>query len=348
MTKIVDFIKKFWKLIVAVLLILIVIITVFAIIGKVKANKVEEYLNGKTFVSRNTIYDTYNAYSFKDGKIALEEGLSSGPSGNIYEFAYDYKVKASLFTNEMWVMTKYPHGYIRTVAVALENGIVKTYKRTDSTPDWEITTPEKVGEIARMIYCQHNFSEWNVLIKPTTSTDGKRERQCSICGKQESDSFNYTDWIVSYIPTIDEFTEILLDITNFKIAEQSETVTTYTNTGSLTDYSYIIAKTKTNVTYVCNGRGQTISYDTSLYDNPSLSVILKGTTSYHLDAWVDYFLGDYPNKRTASYILRKEGNHINAKTTTLDKTIDGVHYSINHKITTDSGLGTVSANITIP
>lgn len=343
MTKIVDFIKKFWKLIVAVLLVLIVIITVFAIIGKVNANKVEEYLNGKTFISVDTISNTYEAYSFKDGKIALEEGLSSGPSGNIYEFAYDYKVKASLFTNKMWVMTKYPDGYIRTVAVLWDDGVVKTY----STPEWEITTPEKVGEIARTINCQHTFSKWNILVQPTTSTDGKGERRCSICGKLESVSLDYNDWIVSYTPTIDEFTEMLLHRgVSFQIAEQSETVTTYTNTGSLTDYTYIIAKTKTNVTYTSKG-GTTISYDTALHGNPSLSVILKGTTAYNLDAWADYFLGDYPNARTASYLLLNEGTYKN-KTYTFDKTIEGVHYSMNCKITSDSGLSTVTALITIP
>ncbi len=344
MTKIVDFIKKIWKLIVAVLLVLIVVITVFAIIGKVNANKAEEYLNGKTFISVDTISNTYEAYSFKDGKVALEEGLSSGPSGNIYEFAYEYKVKASLFTNKMWVMTKYPHGYIRTVAVLWDDGVVKTY----STPEWEITTPEKVGEIARTINCQHAFSKWNILVQPTTSTDGKGERRCSICGKLESVSLDYTDWIVSYTPTIDEFTEMLLHRgVSFQIAEQSETVTTYTNTGSLTDYSYIIAKTKTNVTYVCNGRGETISYDTSLYDNPSLSVILKGSTAAWLDDWVFDFLGDYPNRQTVSFLLRNEGTY-KYKTYTFDKTIEGVHYSLNFKITSDSGLGTATALITIP
>lgn len=344
MGKVLSFIKKFWPLLAAIVLIPTIVIVVLAVLSNARANKVAAYLEGKTFISVNEESSTYKAYRFEDGQIAIE----SPNEGSIYTLLSEYKVKGSVFSNKLWVMTNYAHGYTRTVAVVWEDGVVKTYKHTDTTPDWEITTPEAVKAIAKVVTCEHAFSAWDILVEPTESTDGKGERTCSVCGKEESKSLGYTEWIVSYTPTIDEFTEYLLNITSFQIAEQSDTVTTYTNTGSLTDYSYIIAKTETNVTYVCNGRGETVSYDVGgLYDNPSLSVILKGTTAYHLDAWVSYFLGEYPNRKTASYLVLREGTY-SYKTYTYDKTVDGVHYAITNKITTDSGLGTITANITIP
>ena len=208
-------IKKYWYIYMAALMLIIAAIVTISIFNASKAAKVNEYIDGKIFISIDSDRD-YKAFSFSDGKIAIEEGFSYSPNsdedghiaGDITKLSNKYKVSASIFSDKIWIMTKYPHGYIRTVAVFVENGVVKKYKHTEGTPEWKEVTLEELEKYRKQeCICNHAYSEWNITKEVTITTTGQKERTCSKCNRFETIEFDYSSALK---PTIKDLEQRIL------------------------------------------------------------------------------------------------------------------------------------------
>ncbi len=184
-------IKKYWYIYSLVFVLILSAIITVSVLNNNKAKQVQEYIDGKTFISIDSLYKDYEAYSFKDGKIATEEVRSylryskedGKIIGDIKDFSTQYKVNASIFSDKIWIMCKYNDNYYKEVAVYLDNGVVKKYKHTDSTPDWQETTIEELEAIKNDIICRHNLESPEILKEATCSSKGKETGVCTKCNK---------------------------------------------------------------------------------------------------------------------------------------------------------------------
>lgn len=212
-------VKKYWYIYATALLLLIITTVTISILNASKAAKVKDYIEGKTFISQDFVYKDYEAYSFKDGKIAEERVLSylnyKDDDGKVYgditNFSNKYKVEASVFSDKIWILTQHPHGYSRTVAVYLEDGVVKKYKHTIDTPEWEETTLEQINTLRINTICNHKYSEWNIINEATITIKGKKERACSKCGMVEKYEYTYASMLK---PSIKQLEERILQANN--------------------------------------------------------------------------------------------------------------------------------------
>ena len=218
-------------IILAVLLLAIIVgIATVVVMNNAKAKQVEEYIDGKILLDSDRLYKDYIAYSFRDGKIAKEEGKSylhnndkdGSVEGSIDEFFQEYKVSASVFSNEILISVKEEHGWVKMVAFYFNEGNIEKYRPTDTRPELKIVSKEELDEFRNNCVCKHSFTNWRILNVATVDTYGNKERNCSKCGKLESFEFNYSNQIK---PTVSELEERLFNtysVGNWDFIEDNE------------------------------------------------------------------------------------------------------------------------------
>ena len=165
--------------------ILAVCIAITAILG-VKSAKIKDGLEGRIFITDENSVFGIQLYSFKDGKIAIEEWRSNGEiSGDISSFESEYKVAASLFSNKAWIKVSPRSGYwYNEICVVLgSDGQVITYKHTAQTAEWHNLSLEEAEKERKIHMCvEHTFAN-SVTIKEATCTSAGEEKQvCTNCG----------------------------------------------------------------------------------------------------------------------------------------------------------------------
>ncbi len=185
-------IKKYWYIYATALAIIIASIVTISILNVTKAKQVREYINGKTFI----IYDSndFEVYSFKDDKFAYVEGYSyksysskaGQVEGDITDYAYNLKIKASVFSDVIWISDKEKYSLSGSIAVCLKDGAVEKYKFTNTTPSWREITHEEFEKSKLDAICEHEYSDWIVTKDATCSVSGSRYRTCGKCGKVDN------------------------------------------------------------------------------------------------------------------------------------------------------------------
>lgn len=184
--------KKHSKLICIIAAAIVLIVAAITIPSAIKANQVKTQLENKIFIT-----DAYNdgswidIYAFKSGKIAAETWYldSLETSGDIANFNTKYRIVASIFDDKIEIQSKYPHGWIKTVTVYLDNaGVVQYYKYTDAMPDWHETTLETVLNLRAEKMCDHNFGKAIVTKAATCTEPGEEKQVCQKCGFEQKKS----------------------------------------------------------------------------------------------------------------------------------------------------------------
>ena len=185
-------VKKYWYIYATALVIIIASIVTISILNVTKAKQVREYINGKTFI----IYDSndFEVYSFKDDKFAYVEGYSyksysskaGQVEGDITDYAYNLKIKASVFSDVIWISDKEKYSLPGSIAVCLKDGAVEKYKFTNTTPSWREITLEEFEKSKLDAICEHEYSDWIVTKDATCSVSGSRYRTCGKCGKVDN------------------------------------------------------------------------------------------------------------------------------------------------------------------
>ena len=202
--KFISFLKKQKKLIFLVSGILLLAIAIVVSLSAIKAGRIKAQLENQVYITSGGPTAQREVYAFENGKIATETWyLSSFESnGDINSFARKYKVSASIFSKTAWIMTKYPHGWIKTQAVYLDsNGVVRPYNFTQYTTfDWEKTTLEAVNMLRKESLCDHSFTD--TVIKVASCKEmGETKQTCQKCGFEKTitttASHNYVNKICS-------------------------------------------------------------------------------------------------------------------------------------------------------
>lgn len=182
-------VKKYWYVYGVVLIAAIVAITVISVLNNSKADKVKNYLEGKTFIIEDRLYNDYVAYSFRDGKVSKEETRSHlrylDEDGKIYGDINDfvkYKVRASIFSDEIVITeNRYGNKYTQVITVYMQNGVVKNSINPDSTPEWTETTVKEINAARNDVICKHNLENVEVIREATCSHVGEKRGVCTKC-----------------------------------------------------------------------------------------------------------------------------------------------------------------------
>ena len=189
-------IKKYWFIYFAVLAVIIASTVTISILNAVKANRVRDYIDGKTFIC----YDLsdFEAFSFKNDKFAYAEvysykSFSSNAGqveGDITDYAYDLKIEASVFSDIIWISCKDKYSSVRSVAVCLVDGEVEMYKFSKyDYNSWHEITLEEFEKRKLDAICEHEYFDWIVTKEATCSASGSRYRTCGKCSKVDDNTF---------------------------------------------------------------------------------------------------------------------------------------------------------------
>ena len=219
-----NIIKKYWYIFAIIIAVIAILLLVVSLMNNNKAKQVENIIDGKLFMYSDFVYKDYTAYSFNDGKIAIEKGESylhnnnqdGYVDGNINEHTKEYKISASIFSDMIWIKTKESYGWSKEVAVTLEDGVVKKYKHTDSTPEWKQVSAEELDVFRADCICNHQFSEWEILKTATVDEKGNRKHICSKCNNEETKEFTYASM---FRPTISMLEERILNTYDREFSE---------------------------------------------------------------------------------------------------------------------------------
>ena len=222
--KLVNIIRKYWYIFSVIIAVILIFVITVSIMNNHKAKQVENIIDGKLFMYSDFVYKDYTAYSFNDGKIAIEMGKSylhnnnedGYVDGNINEHIKEYKISASVFSDQIWIQTKESYGWSKEVAVTLEDGVVNKYMHTKTTPQWKQVSKDELDTYRADCICNHEYSEWEILKVATVDEDGERKHICSKCNSEETKEFTYASM---FKPTISMLEERILSIYDKEFSE---------------------------------------------------------------------------------------------------------------------------------
>lgn len=181
--------KKFWKnhkwkviLCAAALAVLIAMFLVAdAINNTILTNKVQAYLDGKTFIEGEYGWDeSADVYRFEDGKVYYDCWRYNEFFTKMEDTGWPYKVKGELFGDYLSIYANDGSWYSMLGIKLNHDGTVEP-----AYEEWRQITMEELEAMRLPMICQHSFRE-NVLSKASCSQEGRVLKTCTICGYEET------------------------------------------------------------------------------------------------------------------------------------------------------------------
>lgn len=255
--KIIFILKTHKKPIIIILAVLLLFLAVTTTLSSIKANKVKVQIENKIFI------DGDHVYAFKDGLIAQESWYPdrSEIEGDLTTFERKYRVAASVFSNQIEIQSKYPHGWINTITVYLDdNNSVQLYSYTgEKAENWKEITLEAVEKMRIQKMCDHAFGE-SVITKVASCTEPGEEKQvCEKCAFEQTQKVykqhNYVNEICSVCGTKKE-AEKKDEPTKEVEKSDIDPNTWYTYNGVLHIQNCLVI----SATSVSQGRGMMVQY----------------------------------------------------------------------------------------
>lgn len=200
--KVLQHILKYKWIYLSFIVALTIFITTVCILNNIKSNKIEKFLNGKIYTSYSYYYSfgdsTYSHYAFEDGKMSEEywnidskkANDENYSDGNITDYQYKYRIKASIFSEEAVIEYKNENN----AWISVENIKVTSsgkIKEVDEDIDkhrykFYETTLDEIEIERKENFCEHEWEQKKVLKEASCSEAGEAVEVCLKCALEET------------------------------------------------------------------------------------------------------------------------------------------------------------------
>ena len=249
----VNYCKKHKTVILIVIAVLLAFIIVTSVYSFVVSSKVKSQIENKVFIYEDSHFESYELFAFKNGYIAQETWYAgdSDAVGNVTTFDHKYRIVASIFSNNIEIQAKYPHGWINVQSVYLDNNdVVHIYSYSENdVANWEEISLDEIDSLRSVALCAHELNEPVITKQATCSDPGEKTQSCKKCTYKEVQPYYVNHNFIDKVCTICGYE---------KVAEKSdiEPNTWYT----YSDVLYFQNIKLINAFPVSNGKGMMVSY----------------------------------------------------------------------------------------